>query len=175
VGMKTAAYEIAEQYSWIPPDRIYLPVSAGTLLLGLIEGFKDLQGTGIIEKIPKIIAVQPKSCPSLYEAYKKVKVDRSGESNFLADALTAENPPRLRQMVNELKSVDGDVEIVTDEELLKAHKQLGLAGIYTETSSATAYAAVRKHLDEIISRGEKVLVIVTGFGCKSTQHLQLVD
>ncbi len=169
-GMKTVSYEIAEQSSWNLPDRIYLPVSAGTLLLGIIQGFRDLLEAGLIEKIPKIIAVQTAHNPPLYESFKNVRLGGSTRRS-IADALTLTNPPRLRQMVEELKTVGGDVEVVSDEEILKALKQMGRSGIYAEPSSAVAYAAAMRSLDELISSGEKSLVIVTGFGCKSKQCL----
>ncbi|MEM4329317.1 MAG: hypothetical protein QXI50_06650, partial [Candidatus Caldarchaeum sp.] len=89
--------------------------------------------------------------------------------------LTLENPPRLRQMVEELKAVGGDVDVVSDEDIRKALKQLGLSGVYAEPSAAVAYAGVRNRLDELLYSGERVLVIVTGFGCKATQHMQLVE
>ena len=38
-GIRSLAYEIVEQLDWCAPQRIYLPVSAGTLLLGVISGF----------------------------------------------------------------------------------------------------------------------------------------
>ncbi|MEM4281276.1 MAG: pyridoxal-phosphate dependent enzyme [Candidatus Caldarchaeum sp.] len=173
-GLKTVAYEIAEQTSWNPPERIYTPVSAGTLLIGIIQGFKELLEAGYIEKIPKIIAVQTIHCPPLYEAFKNVKLARETKPS-IADALTLTNPPRLRQMVEALRLVGGDVEVVSDEEILRALKQMGLAGVYAEPSSAVAYAAVRRDLDKIVSMDEKVMVLVTGFGCKTTQHLQLVE
>ncbi|MEM4189814.1 MAG: pyridoxal-phosphate dependent enzyme [Candidatus Caldarchaeum sp.] len=173
-GMKTAAYEISEQTSWNPSDRIYLPVSAGTLLLGIIQGFRDLLEAGVVEKIPKIIAVQTIQCPPLYEAFKNVRLERPTKPS-IADALTLTKPPRLRQMVEELRLVGGDVEVVSDEEIMIALKQMGFAGVYAEPSSAVAYAAVRRSLDQIVSMDEKVMVLVTGFGCKTTQHLQLVE
>jgi threonine synthase len=78
-------------------------------------------------------------------------------------------------MVEALKTSGGDVEIVTDEEILVAQRQMGFAGVYAEPSSAVAYAAVRRSLDEFIARDERVMVIVTGFGAKSSQHLQVLD
>lgn len=174
-GMKTVAYEIAEQSRWDLPDRVYLPVSAGTLLLGLVKGFRDLLEAGLIDRIPKLTAVQTTYRPPLYEAFKGVKLGKRGEKPSIADALTLENPPRLRQMVEELKAVGGDVDVVSDEDIRKALKQLGLSGVYAEPSAAVAYAAIRNRLDELLYSGEKVLVIVTGFGCKAMQHTQLVE
>ncbi|MCS6769978.1 MAG: pyridoxal-phosphate dependent enzyme [Candidatus Caldarchaeum sp.] len=174
-GMKTVAYEIAEQSKWAVPDRIYLPVSAGTLLLGLVKGFRDLLKAGLIDKIPLITAVQTLQRPALYEAFKGVALGRGDDKPSIADALTLTTPPRLRQMVEELKSVGGDVEVVSDEAVVKAVKQLGLMGVYAEPSSAVAYAAVRSKLDDLVASGESVMVVLTGFGCKAGSSLQKVE
>lgn len=173
-GMKTAAYEIAEQTGWNPPDEIYLPVSAGTLLIGIIEGFADMVEAGVIEKTPKIVAVQPRANPPLYLAYKKDAAVEATTDKSVADALSLRNPPRLRQMVEMLKAVKGDVEIVSEDEILKAHRQLGWLGIFAELSSAVSYAAVRRRLDDIVASERDVLVVVTGSGLKSVEMLKLV-
>uniref|UniRef100_A0A7C5Y567 Pyridoxal-phosphate dependent enzyme n=1 Tax=Caldiarchaeum subterraneum TaxID=311458 RepID=A0A7C5Y567_CALS0 len=173
-GMKTAAYEIAEQTAWNPPEEIYLPVSAGTLLIGLIEGFIDMVEAGVVEKVPKIVAVQPEANPPLYVAYKKAMPPEDITSVSLADALTVKNPPRLWQMIDLLRDVKGDVEIVSEDEIVKAYRQLGWLGVFAEPSSAVAYAAVRRKLDEIVASGKSVLVIVTGHGHKSVELMKLV-
>jgi threonine synthase len=41
-GLKTLAYEIAEQEGWRAPDAVVCPVGAGSILLGLFHGFADL-------------------------------------------------------------------------------------------------------------------------------------
>jgi threonine synthase len=174
-GMKTVAYEVAEQTGWNPPDIIYLPVSAGTLLIGLYKGFRDMVEAGVIEKIPQIVAVQPQLNAPLYAAYKKQNPAPYLVGGSIADALTQTNPPRLRQMVDMLEVFGGDVEVVSDEDIIKAHKQLAWAGFYAELSSAAAYAAVRKRLDEIVSSPQRVLVILTGLGHKSMEQMKLVQ
>lgn len=174
-GMKTAAYEIAEQTSWNPPDEIYLPVSAGTLLIGLVNGFADMVEAGVVEKPPKIVAVQPEANHPLYTAYKKTAPTKKVVEKSVADALSLTNPPRLRQMVDLLRSVKGDVEVVSEEEILKAQRQLGWLGVFAEPSAAVSYAAVRRKLDDIITSDVSVLVIVTGWGLKSTEALKLVQ
>ncbi|MDW8063300.1 MAG: pyridoxal-phosphate dependent enzyme [Candidatus Caldarchaeum sp.] len=174
-GMKTTAYEIAEQTGWNLPEEIYLPVSAGTLLIGLINGFAEMVEAGVVEKTPKIVAVQPQANPPLYTAYKKTSPPEADVGKSVADALSLRNPPRLRQMVDMLRAVKGDVEIVSEDEILKAHKQLGWLGVHAEPSSAVAYAAVRRKLDDIVASDIDVLVIVTGMGLKSTEILKLVQ
>lgn len=44
------------------PAAVVIPVGNGTLLLGCYYGFKELFDLGLIEKMPKIIAVQSQHC-----------------------------------------------------------------------------------------------------------------
>src|SRR5262249_51454575 len=39
-GKKTAALEIAEQFNWNPPDKIFVPVGDGNIISGLWKGFR---------------------------------------------------------------------------------------------------------------------------------------
>jgi len=57
-GIRTLSYEIIRDLGWRSPDIVFLPLSAETLLLGIYEGFRHLLESGVIERIPKIVAVQ---------------------------------------------------------------------------------------------------------------------
>jgi len=70
-GTKTFAFEVCEQLGWKSPDTIILPVGNGTLLLGTYIGFNELLSSEIIDKIPKIIAIQAANCAPLYRAFKE--------------------------------------------------------------------------------------------------------
>jgi threonine synthase len=169
-GMRTIAYEIGEQFSWNMPDKIYIPTSAGTLLLGIILGLKTLRNSGLLEKFPKIIAVQPKVIAPLYNKYKNVA--EGSYTPSIADALSHSNPPRLEQMVRELKIVGGDVVVVSEEEIRRAQRELSTSGIYVEPSSAVGYAAIRRELDEVIASGIRVLTMATGSGLKTADRAE---
>jgi len=163
-GMTTMAFEIAEQMEWNPPDRIYVPTSAGTLLLGLLRGFNTLHAAGVIAGLPKILAVQPMANAPLYHAFKGL--ERPAPQPSVADALSFTDPPRLEQMVRELRIAGGDVVAVSEDEILRAYRELAISGIYVEPSAAVGYAALRRELDTIVSSGISVLTIATGSGLK---------
>jgi len=169
-GMTSVAFEIAEQLDWNPPHRIYVPTSAGTLLLGLIRGFYTLQSAGVIADMPKIVAVQPAVNAPLYHAFKGVGKPVAQPS--IADALSHTNPPRLEQMVRELRIAGGEVVTVSDDEILRAYRELAISGLYVEPSAAVGYAALRRELDTIVSSGISVLTIATGSGLKKTIGIQ---
>ncbi len=167
-GIRTLAYEIAEQMDWKTFDNILLPVSAGTLLLGVILGFNHLLDSGIIDKMPKIIACQTSQVSPLYHKMKGSRYVQPEKILSVADALITTNPPLLEEMYNMMKKIDGDAEIVDENEIIKAHNSLAKKGVYVEPSSAVAYAVYLKLLKEKkLSERESVLIILTGSGLKS--------
>lgn len=162
-GTKTLAYELIDQLGH-EPSIIILPASAGTLLLGLWIGFNELVNLGIINKVPRLYAVQPQGFASLYE---KLHGDYIREPTKLADALRVLNPPRLEQMVNAVKGSGGDAVVVTDDEVLRSWKSLLRRGIIVEPSSATALSGYDKLLsNNYLSRGDEVVIVLTGSGLK---------
>lgn len=171
-GIRSLAYEIAEQFGWKPPERVYLPVSAGTLLLGVVNGFKHLAESGAIENVPKIVACQTRQVSPLYHRYKGLPYHPPEKINSIADALVSTNPPFLELMAKELRAVDGDAVIVEEGEILQAFKKLAGEGFFVEPSSAVAYAAYQKQLQNHIAlRKEKAVVILTGTGLKTSLKL----
>ena len=168
-GIRTLAYEIAEQLNWKPPRRLYLPVSAGTLLLGVISGFKHLANSGIIKTVPTIVACQTRQVSPLYHRIRKLSYKAPKKVTSIADALVSTNPPLLDLMTKEVRETHGDVELVDENEILSAFTELARKGFFIEPSSAVAYAAYEKQLkNREISKADKVLVVLTRHGLKTT-------
>ncbi len=163
-GMRTVAYELYEQLGGRTPSIVFLPVSAGTLLLGVIDGFKHLVDSNIIDEMPLIVACQTKSVSPLYHRLKGLKYSPPDRVETVADALVSTNPPLLDLMVKKMREVGGDSVVVEEDEILEAYWELASRGIFVETSSAVAYAAYKKYETDL--EGPKV-VILTGFGLKT--------
>jgi len=168
-GLRSLAYEIFEQFGWNVPERIYFPVSAGTLLLGVISGFKHLSDSGVIEDFPKIVACQTQQVSPLYHRFKGLKYDPPETVTSIADALVSVKPPLLDLMVRGLKEVNGDAVMVEEDEIMEAFLELARKGFFVEPSSAVAYAAYKKQLmSNEVSQENNVVIILTGNGLKTT-------
>lgn len=168
-GIRSLAYEIAEQFDWHVPERVYLPVSAGTLLLGALKGFQHLFESGIIGAMPKIVACQTRQVSPLYHSLKNLAYKPPERITSIADALVSVNPPLLDFMVKSLREANGDAVIVEENEIVSAFKELAGKGFFVEPSSAVAYAAYKKHLSsKEVSKGNTALIVLTGMGLKST-------
>jgi threonine synthase len=167
-GIRSLAYETAEQLSWHVPDRVYLPVSAGTLLLGVIQGFNDLVESGILSVMPTIVACQTAQVSPLYHLLKNQVYNPPGALTSAADALVSVNPPLLGLMIERLKVANGAAVMVEEGEILEVFRKLAGAGFFVEPSSAVAYAGYRKQLrDRDVSEDNNVVIILTGVGLKT--------
>ncbi|MGB9683455.1 MAG: pyridoxal-phosphate dependent enzyme [Candidatus Bathyarchaeales archaeon] len=168
-GIRSLAYEIAEQLNWKTPWRVYLPVSAGTLLLGVIRGFKRMAEGGIIADMPKIVTCQTRQVSPLYHRFKGLPYHPPEKVTSVADALVSTNPPLLELMTKELVAVGGDAVMVDEEEIIQAFHELARKGFFVEPSSAVAYAGYQKHFrNDETARKEKTVVVLTGNGLKTS-------
>lgn len=160
-GVRTLAYEIARDLGWKSPDSVFLPTSAGTLLLGVYSGFKHLLESSVIDRMPKLVAVQTEQVSPVYAKLKGLRYEPPKTVNSLADALVSTEPVLLEEMVGVLKEC-GDCVVVSEEEIAAAHAELARKGLLVEYSSATAYAAAKKHAE-----GGVAVVVLTGSGLKT--------
>lgn len=159
-GIRSLAYEIYHQFHGQIPDNIFIPTSAGTLLLGMYEGLLHLKNSGLIDMIPHLIAAQPELMSPIKSALSGLAYVSSGKKS-VADALVTEKPPLMNEIVNILRSY-GESISATEEEIISARNKLSSEGIMTEYSSAVAYACALKYR----KRGRK-LIILTGNGLKN--------
>jgi len=167
-GMRSLAYELAEQFRWKLPDRIYVPVSSGTLLLGLIDGLKHLSNSGLTTKFPKVVACQTEQVSPLYHRLKNLEYKPPEEVTSIADALICVDPPLLDLMVEKMRETEGDTEIVSEEEVLEGFTALARAGFFVEPTSAVAYSAYKKQLKSgAVTKRDEAVVVLTGNGLKS--------
>lgn len=168
-GIRSLAYEIAEQLDWHDPGRVYLPVSAGTLLLGVVHGFRHLVESGTLSAMPKIVACQTRQVSPLYHLFKGLSYRPPERLTSIADALVSVKPPLLNLMNEQLKTVNGDAVMVEENEILQAFRELAKSGFFVEPSSAVAYAAYQKELKgRDVSKGDNAVIILTGAGLKTS-------
>ncbi len=167
-GIRTLAYEIVEQFGWRCPERVYLPVSAGTLLLGVLSGFRHLVESGVIDAMPEVVACQTRQVSPLYHKLRNLTYVVPDRVTSIADALVSVNPPLLDLMVQRLKEADGDVVMVEENEIYEAFTELVRKGFFVEPSSAVAYAGFKKQFeDEEVLKDKNTVIILTGTGLKT--------
>lgn len=167
-GIRSLAYELAEQFGWELPDSIYLPTSAGTLLLGVLDGLRHLEESGLIDGLPEVVACQTEQVSPLYHLLKGLRYVPPSKVDSIADALIGTDPPLLELMAEGLRSSGGDAEIVGEGQIFEAFVELARKGFFVEPSSAVAYAAYKKRLESgEASKGDRAVIVLTGSGLKS--------
>ncbi|MDP6041835.1 MAG: pyridoxal-phosphate dependent enzyme, partial [Candidatus Latescibacteria bacterium] len=157
-GTKTFAYEIWEQLNFRVPDTLIIPTGNGTLLLGVYIGFTDLLKQNLIDRIPKLIAVQSTHCAPLTPDWQ------GASTETIAEGIAIAEPARAEQMRECIKNTNGEIITVTDNETLAAHKQMAEMGFYIEPTSATAIAAFKKYPAQ---KAEITIAPLTGHGLKT--------
>lgn len=165
-GTKTLGYEIWEDLGFDAPDNIVLPVSEGSSLLGCYIAFSELVRAGEIDRMPRLFATQPRNCATLHHALCGTQQEQYLPT--VAEGTAVKSPTRLQAMVKAVQETRGGSAAISEEEIIATCKHLARQGIFTEPSSAHAYAGARKLVaDGQISRADKTVVILTGTGLKS--------
>lgn len=168
-GTKTFAYEILEQLDWKSPDAVVLPAGNGTLILGCYIAFLELAQQGVIDSIPKIVAVQAQHCAPLHEAFiqqKPVSSIQISAKPTLAEGIAIAAPVRGEQMLNAIRKTGGTIISVSEDELKEAWKYCGQHGYYIEPTSAATIAGMKQYMEG--HPHEKIVSLFSGSGLKST-------
>jgi threonine synthase len=168
-GKKTAGLEIAEQLGWQVPDSVLVPTGDGCIISGIYRGFEDLYHLGMIERIPRMIAVQAEGSPAIVRALEGDGIVRPYPAQTVADGISVGLPRNGAMAVKIIRASGGFGVTVSDEEILAAEKELArLTGVFAEPSGAACYAGLLRLLGEgRIVRDEHVVLLVTGSGLKS--------
>lgn len=173
-GVKTQALEIWEQLGWQAPENIVLPAGYGSQVLGAFAAFSSLLQAGEISKLPRLFAVQAKSCSPLHPAWSRGhdEVDGIQGEETLAEGIACQKPVRGRELLAAIRGSKGAVEVVEEEEITASLKDLAAQGLYVEPTAAAAPAAFGKLVAQgIIKKEETTVVVLTGSGLKATEKL----
>lgn len=159
-GMKTIAYEIAEQLTeelgppkdsgvpWRVPDWYVQSISGGLGPIGVSKGFNEMEQMGLTCQMPAIAGIQAEGCAPMVQAWKKNQDEAAPETNphTHIETLATGTPGRTYPILRKLFQENGGVfESVTDEEAYRAiHILATMEGISAEPAAAVAFAGVFK-------------------------------
>lgn len=170
-GTKTLAYELWEDYGFVAPDNVIVPVGAGSSLLGLYFGFSELLRAGQIRRLPRLFAAQPLNC-SPVDASFSANSDRPvtrPTSGTIAEGTSIRQPRRLRQIITALRESQGASVAVSEQEIVVALRTCCQAGFFVEPTSAVAPAALTRLIATgMIRETETTVVLLTGSGLKAS-------
>ncbi|MDO4581747.1 MAG: threonine synthase [Bacillota bacterium] len=167
-GKKTVALEIAEQLQWQVPDYVAVAVGDGCTIAGVYKGFADLLAVGIIDRIPRLLAVQAEGCCPINTAYREQRPLEAQPENTLADSIAVGWPRNPDKALAAIRDSRGLTIEVSDEQILAAMRLLGRScGIFGEPAGVAALAGlVKARQQQLIPADATVVHIVTGNGLK---------
>ena len=172
-GTKTFAYEVWEQMGFRAPDALLLPAGNGTLLIGSFLGFRELKENGLVDKIPRHIAVQAENCAPLLAMFRNDldSVPAIETRETIAEGVAIAAPVRGKEIVDIVRETGGEVVAVSDAEVEKALVLLGRRGLYVEPTSALPVAAFLKYP---ALRSGTVVAPLTGHGLKANEKMRKI-
>lgn len=146
-------------------DEVYLPIGGGGLAAGILIAIK--------EKNPhiKVVGIQSRSFPSMYESLKKGSITASGGARTIADGISVKVPGQLTFAI--IKELIDDIVLVDDTEITKAMFLL------MERMKFVVEPAGAASLAYLISKkpapGKKVVVVLAGGNVDMYLLGQIVD
>ncbi len=163
-GQKSIVFEILQGFQWQSPDWIVLPAGnlGNTAAFG--KALFEAQQLGLVDRIPRIAAVQAAGASPFYQSYRQQFAERQTmKADTIATAIRIGNPVSYTRAVRTMDWTNGVVAAVTDDEIMNAKAIVDSAGIGCEPASAASVAGARKLVAEgIIKPEETVVSILTG-------------
>ena len=166
-GTKTYIYEVYEQLGRIPQN-ILIPVGNGTLFLGAMLALEELISSGVISKMPQIIAVQSERCDPLLKAASSGgnTPAQVSPAPTMAEGIAIGKPMRGREILDYARRYNVRFVAALEEDILPARAYLAKNGIYCEHTTAASYAAYLNYC-RIYGDTPDCLIPMCGAGLKS--------
>lgn len=163
-GQKTILFEALEQLAWEPPDWIVLPAGnlGNTSAFG--KALVEARDAGLIPRLPRLAAVQAEGANPFARAFREGFARRHRvQAETAATAIRIGDPASHDRAVEAIRTTNGVVTDVTDDEILEAKAVVDASGAGCEPASAASVAGAKKLVQEgVIRPGERVLAILTG-------------
>ena len=170
-GMKTMAYEIAEQLGqelengerWRSPDWFLQGVSGGLGPIGVGKGFREMMEFGFVDKMPALGLVQSTGCAPMVRAWENHQrvATPIEDSKTLIVTLATGNPGRAYEMLYDYVSEHGGTFLsATDQEAFNAIRTLAaLDGMSVEPATGVTFAGLILMVKRGIIKPNDVVVI----------------
>lgn len=160
-GQKTAAFEVCDQLGKAP-DYLAIPVGNAGNITAYWKGFKEYYENGKSKSLPKMIGFEAEGAAAI------VRGQPIPNPETIATAIRIGNPATWKGAEAAAKDSGGQINFVTDEQILHAYKTIAAReGIFAEPGSAASIAGVMKLKQEgYFEKGQTVVCVLTGHGLK---------
>ncbi len=160
-GQKTAAFEVIDSLGFAPTYHC-LPVGNAGNITAYWKGYKEYWEKGRADMLPKMLGFQAEGAAPIVRGKAVEKPET------IATAIRIGNPASWKQAEAARDESGGLIDIVSDEEILKAYQMMaGLEGIFCEPASAASLAGVMKlNQKGFFKKNDVVVLTITGHGLK---------
>ncbi len=166
-GKKTVSLELFKELKK-SPDYVFVPVGDGVIIAGVYKGFRDLKKFNLLDKIPTIYAIQAETSNAIYRAFNTGKFEPL-PADTIADSICVDIPRNGYYAIWNLKTFKGRFITVTNEEILRAQKELSSStGLFTEPAGTASFAGFLK-VKNSLKKNATIVLLATGSGLKDTQ------
>ncbi len=166
-GTKTYIYEVYEQLHRIP-EHIFIPLGNGTLFIGAMKALEELLVSGVIDKMPQVVALQSEHCdPFAKAAACESRVPATiVPKPTIAEGIAIGVPMRGEEILEYIYKYHVRVITAPEDQILKARALLAQKGIYCEHTTAASYAAYLNYC-KLYGPTKDALISMCGAGLKS--------
>jgi len=172
-GQKTIVWELLQDLEWNAPDWIVVPAGnlGNTSAFG--KALREAFDAGWITKMPRLASIQATGANPFYRSYADAFAQRHRiAAETIASAIRIGDPVSHRKAVSAIQLTNGIVEQVTDDELMRAKREIDEMGIGCEPASATTLAGVKKlRAAGVMRDGERIVCVLTGHLLKDTDAI----
>lgn len=160
-GQKTAAFEICDVLGKAP-DYLCIPVGNAGNITAYWKGFCEYFDKGIVSNKPRMFGFEAQGAAAI------VKGERIMKPETIATAIRIGNPASWEKAVAASVNSNGQIDCVTDEEIIEAYRIMARTeGILAEPASAASVAGLFKaHKQGKIEKGSTIACVLTGNGLK---------
>ncbi|MFH0840178.1 MAG: threonine synthase [Candidatus Omnitrophota bacterium] len=161
-GQKTGAFEICDAFDGEAPDYHVIPVGNAGNITAYWKGYQEYNKAGKSKNLPKMVGFQAEGSAPIVRGHVVKK------PYTIATAIKIGNPASWKQAIAARDESGGEIDMVSDDEILNAYKILAdREGIFAEPASAASVAGLLKYSKKgYFKKGSRVVCVLTGHGLK---------
>jgi threonine synthase len=173
-GQKSIMFEMLDQRDWRVPDWVVLPGGNLGNVSAFGKGLREALETGLIDRLPRLALIQAEGSAPFYDFVRRgaQEFHPVAKPETLATAIRIGDPVSWPKALHEMRSSDGVVEKVSEQEIADAKAIIGRCGIGCEPASAATLAGIRKlTASGVIDRDADVVAVLTGNVLKDPDYI----
>jgi threonine synthase len=176
-GGKTVGFEIVEQLGGRRPGHVVIPMAGGGLLVTLARAFDEAVAVGLAPNdgpAPALHGIQAAGCAPIVQAWRDGRDDvRPVRPQTLVHSLAVGDPADGPRAVQVMRASGGRGDAPSDDDALAGVRLLAeTEGLFVETAGGLVVsAAARLARDGAFADGRPVVLVITGHGTKTAEHL----